>query len=175
MLNLTLGAFEIRRGSNVKFGGKFAFLIGHPVEYKNLNRIQIILILQTYYQNSEESVTRVLNALEDCLVEETDFLSEEKENISKHCSSVSKWADDTSKNIQKESLRMATFWESKYKKENPTGTTPKRKQYEYPRILSFKSGSYTPSRSHQLDSKMVDQRGSGDVFVNGVSVAPDSP
>jgi len=29
--NLILGAFEIRRAPNVKFGGKFAFLIGHPV------------------------------------------------------------------------------------------------------------------------------------------------
>ena len=28
---LTSGAFEIRRAPNVKFGGKFAFLIGHPV------------------------------------------------------------------------------------------------------------------------------------------------
>jgi len=64
---------------------------------------------------------------------------EMKEDFSDHCEQFSKWAEDNRAHVLQQSGKLGEFWESTYLVDRPSGATPQRKAYDYPKHLSATS------------------------------------
>ena len=79
------------------------------------------------------------NVLRDMNEVDAHFQNEVKENLKDHCNYFSKWAEDNRAHVLQQSGKLGEFWESTYLVDLPTGATPQKNTYEYPKLLSATS------------------------------------
>lgn len=60
-------------------------------------------------------------------------------NLGDHCTQVSTWSENVAEQTENQMKKVADFWNSTYVVDGPTGCTPQRKAYNYPRLLSATS------------------------------------
>jgi DNA repair exonuclease SbcCD ATPase subunit len=86
-----------------------------------------------------DKIKELLEVMDTERGSEQEFITQGINELGEHCNSVSKWADATRAGVLQQSGKLVEFWESTYVIDLPSGMTPLRKIYDFPRNLSATS------------------------------------
>jgi len=102
-----------------------------------------ILFCVVFFQKLQNGTVREMGALGAKLDEvellEDSVINEGVEALGDHCTHVSTWAEKIGQETGAQSESVTEFWETIYLQDRPTGATPQRKPYVYPRQLTATS------------------------------------
>jgi len=99
-------------------------------------------ILQYQSQTKDCNYKLVTDATEHLTKVGDEYVKQQtaiKDDLSNHCNSVSDVIEDYHQHIFKQSGQLNEFWDSTYLLDMPTGATPPRKAYDFPRNLTTTS------------------------------------
>jgi hypothetical protein len=90
-------------------------------------------------ENCEKVADEASLAVDTAYDVDMTLVSDGKKQMEAHCNEVSEWSKDSRDNLAQQSGRVGEYWESTYLQDHPSGMTPKKKSFEYPRNLSATS------------------------------------
>ena len=70
---------------------------------------------------------------------ESNIISEMQEGLGQHCVQVYEWSEGQRSEVYQQAGKVREFWDSTYLIDQPTGATPHRQAYTYPKTLSATS------------------------------------
>ena len=86
-----------------------------------------------------ENGIKIMKSLDENYISDADLVLRTKDEMKQHCKAVSQWAEENKNFVQQQSTQLGEFWNTTYKIDMPTGVTPKKKRYKYPKSLTTTS------------------------------------
>ena len=96
-------------------------------------------LIQAVAENIDKGLESVLAGVEKSYNLDSDYAGDGMRKMEAQCNKFAQWSRDTEAKVNQQSGKVGEFWESTYLVDLPSGVTPQKKAYQYPRNLSATS------------------------------------